>query len=381
MWGSANPLYPTFDSFKETLTRRGVGAMEMLALEMKRQGIFSSRTLSWEGADFHTVEVALSQSRTTQYDGAVQWWFKAKEEISDALQKVNMSGKMIWRLFYSAQQRFFKEMCICSKVDEIVAQSKEYLENGHAIVIGLQSTGEAGMDVTLNELAESLGQGSKTDLEKVDLPSLLSTCGSIMSNFLISHFPVSMPPPEAPRIPSVPPNGFSSDFERAEHMRLSEMAEQIKRMPPPQPIRELVMRRQALLDSIKDLDLPPNPLDDIIDRFGVDNVAEMTGRSGRILRKTENTFRYTKRFGGSKTSYGLQMPVSREDESDRLNVKERALFQSGKKSVAIISDAASTGVSLHADRRCKSSHKRRVHFTIELPWAADKAIQQLGRSQ
>ena len=80
----------------------------------------------------------------------------------------------------------------------------------------------------------------------------------------------------------------------------------------------------------KDLDLPPNPLDDIIDRFGVDNVAEMTGRSGRILRKTENTFRYTKRFGGSKTSYGLQMPVSREDESDRLNVKERALFQAGK---------------------------------------------------
>lgn len=29
LWGSANPLYPTFDSFKETLTRRGVGAMEM----------------------------------------------------------------------------------------------------------------------------------------------------------------------------------------------------------------------------------------------------------------------------------------------------------------------------------------------------------------
>ena len=62
-----------------------------------------------EGADFHTLEVALSQSRTTQYDGAVQWWFKAKEEISDALQKVDMSGNMIWRLFYSAQQRFFKE--------------------------------------------------------------------------------------------------------------------------------------------------------------------------------------------------------------------------------------------------------------------------------
>ena len=90
----------------------------------------------------------------------------------------------------------------------------------------------------------------------------------------------------------------------------------------------------------------------------------MTGRTRRVVRKN-GRFIVENRHNDSKL--------------DNLNVTECKRFQSGEKCVAIISDAASTGISLHADRRANNT-RRRVHFTIELPWSADRAVQQLGRS-
>ena len=129
--------------------------------------------------------------------------------------------------------------------------------------------------------------------------------------------------------------------------------------------------RAEILEKVNKIGskLPPNTLDQLIDELGgPDCVSEMTGRKGRVVQDDKSgEVRYESRSVGNDATL------------ETLNLHEKDMFMSGAKDVAIISEAASSGISLQADKRVKN-RKRRVHMTLELPWSADRAIQQFGRT-
>ncbi|MCS9837936.1 strawberry notch C-terminal domain-containing protein [Pseudomonas aeruginosa] len=128
-----------------------------------------------------------------------------------------------------------------------------------------------------------------------------------------------------------------------------------------QPVesREAVARRDELIERLASLPPVPGALDQIVQRFGTDIVAEVTGRSRRVVRKGER--------------------LAVENRAGSANLAEAASFMDDDKRVLVFSDAGGTGRSYHADLAVRNQ-RLRIHYLLEPGWKADAAIQGLGRT-
>ena len=79
-----------------------------------------------------------------------------------------------WAQYWGSHQRFFRYLCIASKVDDVVQITKEALAKGKAVVIGLQSTGEAHMkdNFASSEFVSSIRATVIHLLDKAPMPPL-----------------------------------------------------------------------------------------------------------------------------------------------------------------------------------------------------------------
>eukprot|EP00911_Craspedida_sp_UC1_P000088 UC1_evm1s74 len=313
LWG-AGTTFEDFGQFKGAIEGHGLGAAELIAMQMKKSGTYVSRSLGFEDAEFDELHCTLTPAQLALYDATTAWWADLLKVLIPLAGKLLGPNNRAASHFWGAHQRFYRQLLMSMKLPTVIEEARKALGEGKCIVIGLQTTGEASA-------VYMRGSGGGDNL--------FSLTEAMARSYLDSMFPVA----------------------HKETMEVDETAMEI---------------RETFRERIVAMDLPPSPLDTIIDELGgPDNVAEMTGRANRYERQPDGRFVEVSRTKGCSTS--------------ELNITERNAFQQGHKPVAIISDAASTGVSLHADRRV-ANRRRRVHITLELPWSAEKAVQQMGRS-
>jgi hypothetical protein len=131
-----------------------------------------------------------------------------------------------------------------------------------------------------------------------------------------------------------------------------------------QPVecREAVRRRDEMLEQL-DRCRRAGRARSGVQHFGTEMVAEVTGRSRRIIRKGE----------------GSAARLAVENRAPSANLAETSAFMDDQKRVLIFSDAGGTGRSYHAELSAKNQ-RLRVHYLLEPGWKADAAIQGLGRT-
>ena len=344
LWGREDFPFATRAEFVEAIEAGGVAAMEVLARDLRSLGLYTARSLSYDGVEYEKLEHALTHVQRGIYDAYARAFAIIHNNLAAAMEAANITGdsgtlnrqaKSAARsAFESAKQRFFGHLLTSMKTPTLIAAIEADLAAGHAAVIQIVSTGEALMERRLSEIPTEEWNDIRVDI----------TPREYVLDYLVHSFPVQLYEP----------------FTDSEGNLSSRP---VVRDGQPVECREAARRRDTLIEKLASLPPVPGALDQIVQRFGTDLVAEVTGRSRRIVRKGEDT--------------AARLVV--ETRAGSANLAETSAFMDDQKRILIFSDAGGTGRSYHADLGAKNQ-RLRVHYLLEPGWKADAAIQGLGRT-
>lgn len=349
LWGEGTNFPLGFEQFAEEIESGGVGALEMVCRDLKAMGRYLCGNLSMGidpesglAVEFREVTHWLTPAQRRMYDNMAQGWQEVFRNIHRALDLTN-SGKatrsQAVNQFWAEHQRCFRNLITAFKVPTLIREIEVALGRKESVVVSITGTGESQTKKQIeraadqDEAIDSLDFSPRETLTRLVANCFPTACFQERTN------------PYSGTIEYIPV--FDADGNQVES-------------------RAALQLRAELMDKLSVLEVPEHPLDQLVNYFGVENVAEMTGRKKRLIRTAKGTLEYRPR----------QLPGV---PSKLINLHEKNAFQNGDKRIAIMSEVASTGDSLHAGKLV-GNKQRRLHIAAELKWSADKQIQDFGRT-
>lgn len=343
LWGPGTS-FDSREAFITAIRDGGIAAMELVARELKSLGQYTARSLSFAGVEYDVLKHQLTPEQIEIYNTYSGAWTIINNNIQAALEAtgvvddiqgntLNSAAKAsALSRFESTRQRFFGQLLLSLKLPTMITDMEQKLAQGLSCVVQIVTTAEAILNRRLGRMSPE--EAADTDISLSPLEYVV--------DYLTRAFPTTQM--------------VEYINEAGEKSSMPLYDSEGRPIHNPAALR----MREDLLETICSLPPIPSAIDAILDHFGTDAVAEITGRSRRLIRHPN----------------GTQTIQSR---SPTANIAETEAFQNGRKRILVFSDAGGTGRSYHASLNAKNK-QRRAHYLAEPGWRSDRAIQGLGRT-
>ena len=340
LWGKGT-AFNDLNDFIEKISNGGLAAMELVARDMKSMGVYTARSISYDDVKYDTLQHDLTPMQTEIYNTMSKAWQKVLQNVEEALKitgadKNGQARGAAYSAIFSGQQRFYNQILTSMSMPTVIADMRKELEAGRSCVLQLTNTNEAQ---AARAIAKNEAEGG--DLEDIDL-----TPSETLRDLLMKSFPTTLY------------EEYTDEEGRTRSRPVLDSNGQ------PVEDKKAIRMRDALVAELSQMKVPDGPLEMLFDAFGVDQVAEVTGRTQRIVEKRD--------------ANGVLRRV-REKRGPTSGTADTKLFQDGEKRILVFSEAGGTGRSYHADLRAKNQQQR-VHYLLQAGWNASKAVQGFGRT-